>query len=121
MADDNGVEIWLEVHGSGTSNPAHIRTIMEVCGHPKVGACWNSNLTEVKDGSIKEPFTLLSKWLLSCHINDLFNQYPWRELFNLMRLMQYDRFTLAEMGKADDSDPVGTLKKYRQKWVELTS
>src|SRR5262249_13664892 len=36
-AADANVEIWVEVHGAGTSQPPHMRTIMEQCGHPAVG------------------------------------------------------------------------------------
>src|SRR5262245_12199160 len=42
-AADAGVEIWVEVHGPGTSLPQHAKTYMEQCGHPKVGLTWNSN------------------------------------------------------------------------------
>jgi len=120
LAEDNGVEIWLEIHGAVGAKPANIRTIMDICGHPKVGACWNSNATDVKDGSVKESFMLLRKNLMSCHITDLFNEkYPWRELFTLMRETGYDRFTLAEIGAAPD--PVEALKKYREQWLKLSS
>ena len=34
-AADAGVEIWVEVHGNGTSHPPHCKTIMEHCGHAK--------------------------------------------------------------------------------------
>ena len=119
MAEDNGVEIWLEVHG-GVADPVKIRKIMDLCGHPRVGVCWNSNASDVKDGSVKESFTLLRNKLMSCHITDLFNEkYPWRELFTLMRQTNYDRFTLAEIGAAPD--PVAALKKYREKWLALSS
>src|SRR5262249_40005206 len=49
---DYGVEIWVEVHGAGTSHPPHCKTIMEHCGHPKVGLTWNSNATDIKDRSV---------------------------------------------------------------------
>ncbi|MGB9879575.1 MAG: sugar phosphate isomerase/epimerase family protein, partial [Anaerolineae bacterium] len=71
FAADYGVEIWLEVHGSETSHPPNIRRIMDYCGHPQVGVCWNSNLTDLKDGSVKEYFDLLRKDIRSCHINEL--------------------------------------------------
>lgn len=117
-AEDNGVEIWLEVHGG--VDPPHIRTIMDQCGHKKVGVCWNSNASDVKDGSVREYFTLLRKNLLSCHITDLFNpKYPWRELFVLMRQTGYDRYTLAEIPAAPD--PVNALKRYREQWLSLSS
>lgn len=119
MAEDNGVEVWLEVHG-GVADPVKIRTIMDICNHPKVGVCWNSNASDVKDGSVKENFLLLRKNLLTCHITDLFNEkYPWRELFTLMRQTNYDRFTLAEIQAAPD--PVSALKKYREQWLALSS
>src|SRR5262245_52760112 len=47
MANDHDVEIWLEVHGRGTDDPARIRTIMERADHPRVGITWNSNPADV--------------------------------------------------------------------------
>src|SRR5262245_16597199 len=94
-AEDAGVEIWVEVHGPGTSEPRHIKTIMEHCGHPKVGLTWNSNPTDIKDGSVAEAFQLLRPWVRSCHINELYREaarsYPYREMFRLLRESDYDR------------------------------
>src|SRR5690606_28715517 len=42
-AADAGVEIWVEVHGAVTALPKNMRAIMDACGHPAVGVCWNSN------------------------------------------------------------------------------
>ena len=88
-AADAGVEIWVEVHGNGTSHPPHMKTIMEHCGHPKVGLTWNSNASDLKDGSVAAYFQLLWPWIRSCHINELYKDslgvYPYRELFRLFR------------------------------------
>lgn len=122
MAEDNGVEIWVEVHGGGTSHPPRMRAIMDHCGHAKVGVCWNSNDGDVKDGSVREYFTLLRPFLKSCHITELWKNdynYPYRELFTLMRRTGYDRFTLAEIGGNDD--PVRFMKYYRALWAALSS
>src|SRR5207249_2561781 len=62
-AEDAGVEIWVEVHGPGTSEPCHMKTIMEHCGHAKVGLTWNSNPTDIKHGSVAEAFRLLRPWV----------------------------------------------------------
>ena len=43
----------FEVHGGGTQEPANFRKIMDYCGHKAVGANWNSNPTDVKDGSVR--------------------------------------------------------------------
>lgn len=122
MAEDNGVEIWVEVHGSQSAHPPYMKKMMDYCGHPKVGVCWNSNDGDVVDGSVREYFTLLRPHLKSCHITELWKEdysYPYRELFTLMRQTGYDRFTLAEIPGNDD--PVRFMKYYRALWNQLSS
>jgi sugar phosphate isomerase/epimerase len=124
-AADAGVEIWVEIHGSGTSHPPHIKTIMEHCGHPKVGLTWNSNETDLKNGSVAESFELLKPWVRSCHINeltkDLAKVYPYRELFRLLREADYDRVTLAEIeGMPDARTGERLLHYYKALWTELS-
>ena len=48
-----GIEIWMEVHGQDTQNPPVAAAILKACGHRNVGACWNSNPTDVVNGSVK--------------------------------------------------------------------
>ena len=115
FAADHGIEIWLEVHGPGTCHPPHIRTILDICNHPSVGACWNSNQADIKDGSVREYFELLRKDLKSCHINELWREdYPWKELFSLFKKSNYDRFTLAEI--PESADPERVMRYYRALW-----
>lgn len=127
IAADCGVEVWVEVHGAGTAKPEHMRTLMDACGHPSVGVCWNSNPEDVKNGSIREAFELLKKDIKSCHINELWSPYPWRELFRSLTGIGYDRVTLMEV--AGVPEPEGSTKRdaavrfmryYRALWNELT-
>jgi sugar phosphate isomerase/epimerase len=124
-AADAGVEIWVEVHGNGTAHPPHCKTIMEACGHKSVGLTWNSNASDIKNGSVAEYFTLLKPWVRSCHINELYKDsvgaYPYRELFRLMREADYDRVTLCEVGKAPADVATGEeyLRYYKALWTEL--
>jgi sugar phosphate isomerase/epimerase len=119
FAADHGVEIWLEVHGDQTQHPPRIRRIVDICGHPSVGVCWNSNPTDLKDGSVKEYFKLLEPYIKSVHIHELWNpNYPWRELFYLLKKANYERFTLAEIPESTDADRI--LRYYRALWLELT-
>lgn len=143
-ARDQGVEIWVEVHGEGTQDPANIRRIMEVANHPSVGTCWNSNDTDVVDGSVKEYFDLLKPWLRNCHINELWRNpspwggsmgqppeqanpgfpayakpYPFRELFHLMRAAGYSRYTLAEV--PESCGPIRFMRYYRSLWEQLAA
>jgi sugar phosphate isomerase/epimerase len=120
-AQDANVEIWLEVHGRGTQEPRHIRTIMEACNHPRVGITWNSNPTDVANGSVSASFKMLQRWIKSCHINELHSGYPYRELFRLLRETGYDRVTLAEIeGMPDERTGTRLMRYYRALWTELT-
>jgi sugar phosphate isomerase/epimerase len=111
------IGVWLEVHGSGTNNPSVIAAIMRATRHEGVGVCWNSNMEEVVNGSIREPFELLKPWLRHAHINELSNEYPWRELFTLMRQANYSGYTLAEI--QGNPDPERLLRWYKALWTEL--
>ncbi len=120
FASDHGVEIWMEVHGKGTQDPPHARKIMDICGHSSVGVCWNSNPTDVVNGSVKESFALLRPFLKSCHINNLWGPYPYRELFRLMRETGYDRYTLCEVATpVKPEDGALFFQCYRGLWKEL--
>lgn len=122
-----GIEIWVEVHGPGTQEPKHMKTIMEHCGHPAVGVTWNSNPTDVKNGSVAESFALLRPWIKSCHINDLSNDakkvYPYKELFRLLREAGYNRYTLIEYAKSfpNVDEGMAFLADYRKQWLELVT
>ncbi len=112
-----GVEVWLEVHGGPTQVPEVAAAIMRATRHPNVGLCWNSNPTDVVNGSVKASFELLRPWLKSCHINELTSGYPYRELFALMKKTGYNRWTLCEA--AESKEPERFLRYYRALWTEL--
>ncbi|MCS7045825.1 MAG: sugar phosphate isomerase/epimerase [Gemmataceae bacterium] len=119
-AHDNNVEIWVEVHGRGTAHPPHCAAIMRHADHPRVGLTWNSNNTDVVNGSVAEYFKLLRPWIKSCHINELYSGYPYRELFRLLRETNYDRVTLAEIpGMPDEASGERLLRYYKGYWTEL--
>jgi sugar phosphate isomerase/epimerase len=111
-----GVEIWVEVHGRQTQDPPRMRAIMDACGHPSVGVCWNCNDGEVKNGSIREYFDLLKAHIKNVHLRDL-PEYPSKELFALLGQSGYDRYTLAEV--AESKEPERFLSYYRALWVEM--
>jgi sugar phosphate isomerase/epimerase len=119
-AADEGVEIWLEVHGGGTALPANCRKIMDICSHPSVGITWNSNGTDVEGGSVKAGFDLLRPFIRCVHINDLWGSYPYRELFRLLKATGYAGFCLCEVGATIRPEDGATfLKCYQGLWKEL--
>jgi len=118
-AEKYEVEVWLEVHGRGTSDLRYIRRIMEIANHKNVGVCWNSNETDVIDGTIKGTFTTVKDWIRSVHIHELYEKtYPWRELFNLLKAIGYDRYCLAEI--PESQEPERLMRYYRALFEELT-
>ena len=118
FAKNLGVQIRLEVHGRQTSHLPHIRTIMEIADHENVSVCWNSNPGEVVDGSVKSNFDLVKDWIRLVHINELHRrEYPWRELFSLLKDSSYDGYCLAEI--PGSPDPERVMNYYRALWTAL--
>jgi sugar phosphate isomerase/epimerase len=123
-AEDAGIEICVEVHGGQTQIPKNMKAIMEACGHKAVGVTWNSNKADIVNGSIDASFELLSKYIRSCHIHDLTSEeeYPYKDLFTLLKKINYDRYTMIEAPKAmDPKEGEEYLKKSLEKWKELTA
>ena len=126
-AENAGIEIWVEVHGAGTQIPANAKTFMEHCGHKSVGLTWNSNPTDIENGSVKKSFEMLKGWIRSCHINELEKDasgvYPYRELFGLFKDIGYDRYTMCEVGKTPPTVDAGIafLKEYKALWTKLAN
>jgi sugar phosphate isomerase/epimerase len=120
FAGEHGVEIWVEVHGEGTRQPARMRRIMDACGHPSVGVTWNSNDTDLVAGSVAASFELLRPFVRCAHITDLDSGYPYRELFSLMGRSGFSGFALCEYPRpVAASEGAAWLRAYRQRWIEL--
>lgn len=115
-----GQEIRVEVHGRGTSAPPMMAEIMRAADHPSVRICWNSNAGETVDDSLKSSFDLLKPWLgRVVHIHELYDrEYPYRELFALLKESGFDGYTLSESPATDD--PLRVMRYYRALWEELT-
>lgn len=115
VAADLGVQIRVEVHGKETQKPAYMRAIMDHADHDNAYVCWNSNLGEVEDGSIKANFDLLKHKIGLVHITELCNAaYPWRELFALLNAEGYAGYTLAEIPASPDAERL--LQYYKALW-----
>jgi sugar phosphate isomerase/epimerase len=115
-ASDFGIQIRVEVHGAVTSQLENFAKILHYADHPNVYACWNSNPTDVKNGSIKDSFALVGDRIQEVHLRDLTDEnYPWRELFALLKARNYEGFTLAEIPESTDPDRV--LRYFRALWL----
>jgi sugar phosphate isomerase/epimerase len=113
-----GIDIRLEVHGPGTTDLADIKTIMDIAHHPGAKVCWNCNPEDTQPPGLETNFKLVQDRLGTIHIHDLISDYPWRELFGLLRGANFEGWTLLEEG-APTADPIRMMKYYRLVWEQL--
>jgi sugar phosphate isomerase/epimerase len=114
--EPKNIEIWVEVHGPGTADPNVMAEMMEKTKRKNVGVCWNTNDTDVVNGSVKSGFDALRPWLKNIHMRDLTDKYPWHEFFGLIRSSGYSRYTLCEARGNPDGERL--LKWYKALWTE---
>lgn len=115
-----GVGIRLEVHGRGTDDLHHIKTIMDVADNPGVVVCWNCNPADVKPPGLEANYRLVEKRIGIYHIHDLISEYPWQQLFNLMKGSKFEGWNLLEEG-ARTADPIRVMRYYRKLWERMTA
>ena len=116
FASNHGQVIRLEVHGSGTAFPPHIRTILDAAAHPSVGACWNSNSSDLEGKGWDYNFDLLKDKIFSVHMTDLFqDDYPYRKLLKRLNESNFHGFCLAEIPAS--TDPQRVMRYYRALWL----
>lgn len=124
FAADYGVQIRVEVHGRGTSEIPHMKTIMDVADHPNVTVCWNCNPADLHGEGLEHNYNLLKDRMGTVHIHDLRNnKYPWKELFPMLQGTEAESFTgwtLLEEGSVPD-DVLGAMKENRARWETLVA
>ena len=114
--DQFGIAIRLEVHGTGTSLLPNIRAILDAADHANVGACWNSNQTDLDGDGFDRNFDLVKQKIFSVHLRDLFlDEYPFRKLFLRLNEVQFSGYCLAEIPPS--TDPVRVMKYFRALWL----
>jgi sugar phosphate isomerase/epimerase len=116
FAKDYGIPIRLEVHGAGTSLLPNIKRILDVADHPNVGACWNSNQTDLDGAGFDANFDLVKDKIFSVHMRDLYlEEYPFRRLLNRLPEAGFRGFCLAEIGES--KDPLRVMRYFRALWL----
>lgn len=116
FAKDLGQTLRLEVHGAGTSQLPHIRTIMDHARHPNVGVCWNSNQNDLDGAGFDANFDLVKDRIVSVHMRDLFlAEYPWRRLLTRLVETGFRGYTMAEI--PESADGVRVMHYFRGLWL----
>jgi len=112
FGDSHGVQIRLEVHGTGTSLLPNIKRIMDVANHPNVGVCWNSNPTDLEGQGFDFNFDLVKDKIFTVHLRDIYlEDYPFRRLFKRLNETGFSGYCLAEI--PESKDPIRVMKYFR--------
>jgi len=121
FADDYGQELRLEVHGPATSELPVIHQIMQIAEHPRARVCWNCNGTDLKGDGLEANFKLVADRIATVHIHDLRkNNYPWQELFPLLKGINFSGWTLLEEGN-NPEDTISAMRENREIWNGLVA
>ena len=113
-----GIEIRLEVHGAGTAPLPNIKKIMDAAENKNAKVCWNCNAEDLTGAGLEANFNLVRDRIGTVHIHDLISNYPWRELFSLLKDARFEGWTLLEEG-APTADPIRVMKYYRLLWETM--
>ena len=115
-----GVQIRLEIHGPGTQLIPNIKTIMDVATDKNTVLCWNCNPTDTDGAGLEANYRSVEKRIGIYHIHDLVTDYPWKELFALMKSSHFEGWNLLEEG-APTGDPIRVMRYYRRLWDYMTA
>lgn len=114
---DQGLKVWMEVHGKDTCRPDRMRKILDYADHSNAYVTWNCNPGETDaNGSVRPNFELLKHAIGCVHIQELWDtkRYPWQEIFTLLKGIGYTGWTSYE--GPGSSDAVFVMKCYRRIW-----
>ena len=112
LGDSHGVQIRLEVHGTGTALLPNIKKIMDAANHPNVGVCWNSNPSDLEGQGFDSNFDLVKDKIFTVHLRDIYlEDYPFRRLFKRLNEVSFAGFCLAEI--PESKDPIRVMKYFR--------
>lgn len=115
-----GVEIRVEVHGAGTQELPHMKTMMDAADHANAKVCWNCNPTDLNGAGLAANFAMVANRIGTVHIHDLISTYPWQQIFDLLKGSGFNGWTLVEEGAAT-TDPIRVMKYYRLLWERMTA
>jgi len=121
---DHGIQLWMEVHGRDTADPRRMKRIIDIADHPNARVCWNCNLRSKADGgeidesgSIAWGLDPLMDKIGEVHIHDLYDPYPYRELFGKLLGAGFSQYTGVESPGSPDAARI--LKFYRALWSKM--
>jgi len=117
FAYNQGVEIRVCVHGKGTSRIPIIKKIIDYSQSPHVYVNWNCNVNDTEGEGLEYNFNLIKDRIRSLHTHELWDGYPYRQLFKLLSENNFTGYCNAEISGNDD--PIRLMHYYRGLFLAL--
>ncbi|MCX5644877.1 MAG: sugar phosphate isomerase/epimerase [Phycisphaerae bacterium] len=117
FAHDHGVDIRLEIHGSGTNIVAKVKAMVDYSQSPYVYVNWNCDPNDVKGLGFDANFDSVKDRIRNVHMHELWEDYPYRRLFERLRQMGYTGYCDAEIDAS--KEPIRLMKYYRATFLAL--
>ncbi len=112
-----GVEVRICIHGQGTDDPVVIKKILDYAKSPHVYVNWNCGRADFADKGLEYKFNLVKDRIRGVHMHELWENYPYRELFKLLTGTGYKGYCNAEID--GNADPIRLLKYYKALFLSL--
>jgi sugar phosphate isomerase/epimerase len=117
FAYNQGVEIRVCVHGSGTNRIPVVKKIIDYSQSPHVYVNWNCNANDTEGEGLEYNFNLIKDRIRSLHTHELWDGYPYRQLFKLLSDNNFTGYCNAEISGNDD--PIRLMHYYRGLFLAL--
>jgi sugar phosphate isomerase/epimerase len=118
FAADHGVEIRLANHGRGTNRVTVIKRILDAADCEHIYVNWNCDRTDVDDPGFVANFRSVQDRIRNVHLHELWDpDYPYRQLFSLLRESGYQGYCDAEVSASDQ--PVRLMRYYRALFLAM--
>jgi sugar phosphate isomerase/epimerase len=117
FAYNQGIEVRVCVHGKGTDSVPLIKKIIDYSQSPHVYVNWNCNPGDTEGEGLEYNFNLLRERIRGVHTHELWDGYPYRQLFSLLSGMNYTGYCNAEID--GNEDPIRLLRYYRGFFLAL--
>src|SRR5690606_9772240 len=99
-----------------------MKAIFDQVTEPSVKICWNSNPVDLNSPGIEGNFKTVKDWIGdTVHVHTLNNgEYPYRELFTLLKGIDFNGWILLEEGRVPD-DIISAMKEQKSAFDALIS
>jgi sugar phosphate isomerase/epimerase len=107
---DHGVDIRVCVHGKGTDYVPKIKKMIDYSASPYVYVNWNCSPHDAEGEGLENNFNMLKDRIRNIHMHELYEDYPYREFFKLLKKANYQGYCDAEI--AASPEPIRTMHYY---------